>query len=262
MAKWLAADVPEWVVLLALAGGLPALMVILEARIHRWAPHWRRGEHNDATGIMLSSAAVIYSVAMGLCVVTLWEERNDAHQALEAEAMNLAAVAQGGRVFDSDVRDRIRRAVLSYNQEVLDAWPQRVSGESSPTVSAALDELVAIVAQLQPRTEAQRAYILDATTRLARATELRAQAVRLARDQQLPGTLWLSVVAGSVVVLALCLTCGIRDGTLRRVLVSGVAVTVGVNMFLAIELNYPFYGDVRVKPDSYRAVVADLQQPR
>jgi len=37
---------------------------------------------------------------------------------------------------------------------------------------------------------------------------------------------------------------------------------VGVNLFLAVELNYPFYGQVRVDPDSYRAVVADLQQPR
>jgi len=176
--------------------------------------------------------------------------------------MNLAAVAEGGRVFDVDVRDRIQRAVVVYNQDVLDDWPQRVRGETSPMVSAALDELVATVGQLQPRTEAQRAYVVDATNRLTRATELRAQAVRLARDQQLPDTLWVSVIAGSAVVLGLCLTTGIRDGTLRRVLVSAVAVTVGVNLFLTIELNYPFLGDIRVKPDSYQAVVSELRQSR
>jgi Protein of unknown function (DUF4239) len=262
MAKWLAAEAPEWLVLLVFAGGLPGLMLVFETWVHRWAPHWRRGEHNDATGIMLSSAAVVYSVAMGLCVVTLWEERNDASRAVEAEALNLAAVAEGGRVFDSPVRERIQRGVLDYNQDVLDSWPERIQGEASPTVSTALDDLVATVAALRPSTEAQRAYVTDATNRLARETELRALVVRLARDQQLPDTLWVSVLAGSAVVLALCLTCGIRDGALRRILVSGVAVTVGVNLFLVVELNYPFYGNVRVRPDSYQAVVADLRQSR
>jgi hypothetical protein len=262
VAKWLATSVPEWIVLGALAIGLPVLMLLLQTLVDRWAPHWRRGENNDATGIMLSIAAVVYSVAIGLCVVTLWEQRTEASRAIEAEAMNLAAVAEGSLVFDAPVPERIRDVVITYNRDVLAAWPQRVRGEASPVVSADLDELVSIVGQLAPRTEAQKAFILDATARLARATELRADAVRLARDQQLPDALWVSVIGGSVVVLALCLTCGIRDGALRRILLAGVAATVGVNFFLAIELNYPFCGSVSVQPDSYRAVVSALERSR
>jgi hypothetical protein len=262
MARWLASSVPEWVVLGVFAVGLPALMLLLQVLVHRWAPHWRRGEHNDATGIMLSIAAVVYSVAIGLCVVTLWEQRAEALRAVEAEAMNLAAVAEGSLVFDQPVQERIRDGVLAYNRDVLASWPQRIRGETSPVVSADLDELVSVVGQLTSRTEAQKAYILDALERLARATELRAEAVRLARDQQLPDVLWVSVIGGSVVVLLLCLTCGIRDGAVRRILLAGVAATVGVNFFLAIELNYPFCGSVSVRPDSYRAVVSALEESR
>jgi hypothetical protein len=262
VAKWLAASVPEWIVLLAFGFGLPALMLVLQRLVHRWAPHWRRGENNDATGIMLSVAAVVYSVAIGLCVVTLWGQRTDASRAVDAEAMNLAAVAEGSMVLDTPEHERIRDGVLAYNRDVVAAWPLRIRGEASPVVSADLDALVTTVGQLTPRTEAQKAYVHDAVARLARATELRAEAVRQAREQQLPSALWVSVIGGSVVVLSLCLTCGIRDGTLRRILLAGVAATVGVNLFLAIELNYPFFGSVSVGPDSYRSVVTALEGSR
>jgi len=62
------------------------------------------------------------------------------------------------------------------------------------------------------------------------------------------------------VVLALCLTCGVRDDVLRRVLLAGVAMTVGINLFLVVELNYPFHGSIRVKPDSFTEVLTRLEQ--
>jgi len=258
MARWLASDVPEWVSIVVFLVGLPALMLLLQALVHRAVPHWRRGEHNDAAGVMLSAAVVVYSVAIGLCVITLWEKLEDARGATAAEATNLLAVAEGSRVFAAPVQQRIRDGVIAYNRDVVDNWRQRVHGEGAVQVSDDLARLVETVGQLQPETEAQRAFVDDAVARLDRASELRATSLRLAHDQQLPDILWLAVLGGSVVVLALCLTCGVRDGVLRLVLMVGVAATVGINLFLVVELNYPFYGSVRVGPDSYTDVLTTL----
>jgi hypothetical protein len=98
----------------------------------------------------------------------------------------------------------------------------------------------------------------DAVARLTQQSELRFISVRLARDQQLPDIIWVAVLGGSVVVLALCLTFGVRDSMLRKILLTGVTATVGINLFLVIELNYPFYGAIRVGPDSYSDVVSLL----
>ena len=259
MARWLASEVPEWVSGLVLLGGLPALMLLLQAWVRRLRPQWERGVHNDAAGVMLSAAMVVYSVAVGLCVVTLWDKLDVAHSATEAEATNLAALAEGGRVFDSGVQERVRAGVIAYNQDVVDGWSLRVRGMPVPKVSADLDELVGTVAGLRPQTPAQRAFVDDAVARLDRATELRTVAVRLARDQQLPDILWVAVLGGSVVVLALCLTCGVRDGVLRSILLVGVTAAVCINLFLVVELNYPFYGSISIHPDSYQNVVESLK---
>jgi hypothetical protein len=259
MAKWLASEVPEWVCMVAFLVGLPGLMLLLQAGVRRIVPHWQRGRHNDVAGVMLSAAVVVYSVAIGLCVVTLWGKLDDAHRATEAEATNLAAMVESSRVFDTTVQDRIRAAVIAYNRDVVAGWAARIRGEPVPAVAADLDALTRIVASLTPETEAQRAFVDDAEGRLGRASTLRTVAVRLARDQQLPDILWVAVLGGSAVVLGLCLTCGVRDGVLRRVLLAGVAATVGINLLLVVELNYPFYGQIRVGPDSYVNVVAELR---
>lgn len=260
MARWLASEVPEWVSILAFLVGLPAFMLLLQVMVQRIMPQWQRGRHNDVAGVMLSAAVVVYSVAIGLCVVTLWGKLDDAHRATEAEATNLAALAESSHVFDTTVQDRIRTEVVAYNRDVIAGWALRIRGEPVATVKADLDALAGTVAGLSPTTEAQRAFVDDAVTRLARASELRAVAVRSARDQQLPGVLWIAVLGGSVVVLALCLTCGVRDGVLRRILLAGVAATVGINLFLVVELNYPFYGQICVGPDSYANVVTELER--
>jgi hypothetical protein len=258
MASWIAFNVPEWVSVIIFIGGLPALMLGLQ-RLVRWKfPHWESGEHNDAAGVMLSAAVVVYSVAIGLCVITLWGKLDEAKRATQAEATNLVAVAEGSRVFDAAVQDQIRSGVIAYNRDVVDLWSLRIRGEAQVQVAGDLDGLVSTVAQLQPQTQAQRAFVDDAVARLARESELRFISVRLARDQQLPDIIWVAVLGGSVVVLGLCLTFGVRDGMLRRILLTGVTATVGINLFLVLELNYPFYGDIRVGPDSYADVVSLL----
>jgi len=228
--------------------------------VHRRAPHWRSGENNDVAGIMLSAAVVVYSVAIGLCVVTLWEKLDEARRSTEAEATNLVAMVTGAQVFGTAVQDQIRAGVIDYNQAVVDSWPQLVLGDGSSVVRGDLAAMVTTVGGLQPRTEAQRAYVDDAMARLASAAELRATAVRLAQEKQLPDVFWVAVLGGSTIVLALSLTCGVRDRMMRRILLAGVTSTVGINLFLVIELNFPFLGQLSIGPDSYRDVIATLQQ--
>jgi hypothetical protein len=163
-------------------------------------------------------------------------------------------------VSGSPARSAIDAGVLAYNRDVLAGWELRVRGDTVPAAGSALDSLTASIGAVTPRTEAQEAFVHDAVRRLSRATELRAEAVRLAHDQQLPNVVWISVLTGSIVVLSLCVTCGIGDGMLRRVLVAGVAATIGVNVFLAVELNHPFDGGVRIEPESCQDVVAHLEQ--
>jgi hypothetical protein len=259
MARWLATHPPEWVLAIVALVALPALVVALQNLIAKKMPAWRTDANNDATVTLVSTSAVVYSIAVGLVVVTLWGRFDTIKQANEDEATNLLAVVQGSQVFAGEAGDAIRRQVLAYDRDVVANWDRRIRGREAARVGQDLDDLVATVRQLEPATEAQRAYVDDAVARLGRARELRHESVRLASEQQLPGILWLVVVGGSLVVVGMCLTCSIEDGALRQILLVGVTIVVALNVLLVIELNYPLYGDFRVGPDSFQSAIAELQ---
>jgi len=262
VARWLASDVPEWIAAALFLIVLPIVMVFVQIWVHRRVPRWRDGASNDVAGIMLSAAVVAYSIAVGLCVVTLWGKVDEARRATEAESTNLLALSGGAGVFGGAVQEQIRAGVIAYNRDVVDHWSQRIHGDASDAVRHDLSGLVTTVGALRPETDPQRAFVDNAVLRLSRAAELRATSVRLAQEQQLPDVLWIVVLGGSVIVLSLSLTCGVRDGTMRAILLAGVTATVGINLFLVTELNYPFYGDVAIGPDSYRSVITTLEQER
>jgi hypothetical protein len=262
VARWLAASVPEWAAAVCFLVLLPTVMVLVQIWVHRRFSRLRNGESNDVAGIMLSAAVVAYSIAVGLCVITLWGKVDDAQRTTEAEATNLLALAGGSGVFGTAVQEQIRAGVIAYNTDVVDHWSARIHGEASDAVRQDLGGLVTTVGALRPETEAQRAFVDNAVVRLGRAAELRAAAVDRAQEQQLPGVLWIAVLGGSVIVLGLSLTCGVRDSALQGILLAGLTVTVGINLFLVVELNYPFYGDIAIGPDSYQDVVTTLTQMR
>jgi hypothetical protein len=54
------------------------------------------------------------------------------------------------------------------------------------------------------------------------------------------------------------LLSGLESARLHYVMVAGLAAIIGTNLFLVVELNYPFAGDISVEPTSYRTVVKEL----
>lgn len=259
MAQWLATYPPEWLLGIIAIVVLPALMVALQAAIYRKIPAWRTGANNDATVSVISTSAVVYSIAVGLVVVTLWGRFDGIKQANEDEAANLVAVAEGSRVFADADSEPIRSQVVRYGRDVIGNWDNRVQGREIVQVGQDLDDLLTLVRRLSPGTEAQKAYVDDTVARLGRARELRYKAARLASEAQLPGLLWLSIVVGSLVVVGMCLICSVEDGALRQILLIGITMLVAVNVLLVIELNYPFYGEFKVGPDSFQRMLAELR---
>lgn len=260
MARWLATNLPEWLVGLVLLGGLPALMALVQTLLYRRLPHWRRGAHNDAGAIIVPTAALVYSVAVAFVVITLWDRYEEINTAHEEEATNLVALVHGSEVFDASISAQVRAQVLKYNEDVVAGWDGRIGGADTPQAHSDLDQLMATVRDLEPRTQAQTAYVDDAVQRLTRAVELRQRSLRLVGDEQLPGILWFAVMGGSVIVLGLCLTCGIDDGALRHILLIGVTMSIAINILLVIELNYPYHGDFAVGPESFEHAAAELRQ--
>jgi hypothetical protein len=256
---WLVRDVPAWLVCLVLLLGLPLLMLGLDVVLHRKLPHRRLSRHNVVTGVIVSIVGVAYGVMIGLCVVSLWEGLDDAEQTTRNEAANLAALVPGSRVFDEGTQHSIADAVIRYDDDVAGAWQGRIRGRPSPAVTADLQTLAAIVGALKPTTAAQQSFVDDAVGRIARGQELRQICLFEVDDQQMSGVMWMGVLASTTAILGLCLFFGVEDDVVRRVLLIMATAVIATNLFLVVQMNYPYYGSFAVSPHNYLETVQALR---
>jgi hypothetical protein len=70
--------------------------------------------------------------------------------------------------------------------------------------------------------------------------------------------MWIAILIASAITIMFALLFGLESARLHYVMVAGLAAIIGTNLFLVVELNYPFAGDSSVEPTSYRAVVQEL----
>lgn len=262
MELWLVRDVSAWLVGAVLVIGIPAVTLGLDILIHRTLPHRRLGRHNDVTGVIVSLVGVAYAIVIGLCVVSLWEGYTDAKGAVREEAASMTAIVPGSVVFDDQTRQVITDGVIRYEAALVTDWKARHAQGTERERTADLRELATTIGSLRPTTDAQRFFVNHAIDRIGRAEHYHHDSDAEADDSRMSPVMWFGVLISTGAVLTMCLFFGLDDGVVRRALLTVASTVIATNLFLIVEMNYPYYGSFAVTPDAYESVVVDLQQDR
>ena len=237
--------------------GLPLLVTGLQALIRRHFPVLRRRRHNDVAGFLLAVIGVIYAVSIGFILIDLHENRGEAKSTAQSEALTAMAIAQASQVMGEETRLGVTEHVVAYERAVIMSWPP---GEGVHGPAQALDRLIDEVAALRPAGAAQEAFVWEATRELMEIGVAHRELHLEAREGYLHPTVWASVLLSSAATLAFCLLFGLENARLHYLMVGGVAIVVAVNLFLIVQLNYPFKGDLAVEPDTHLMVIRTLER--
>jgi len=259
---WLVRDLPAWLVGALLIVGLPAVVLGMDLLIHRALPHQRLGPHNEVTGVIVSVVGVAYAIVIGLCVVSLWEGYTAAKDTSRDEAANLTALVPAGAVFDAQVQRKISDDVVRYETDIVTDWRARREQGAERRRTADLSEITATITTLQPTTESQRAFVREAIERIGRAEVYHHDSDAEADDQRMSDVMWFGVLLSTTAIVAMSLFFGLDDGAVRRILLVLASAVIATNLFLIIEMNYPYYGSFAVTPDAYEQVITDLRRDR
>jgi hypothetical protein len=259
MVKWMVDDVPAPLLCMLLLGMAGALAVGAQWTLRRRLPALTTGTHNEVAGFLVAVIGVVYAVVVGFAVVGLWEDRAEAVRTVGQEVSLVGGLPQGAEVFDAAVAAQVREGATAYAEAVVDSWPQLGDGRPSVATKRALDELFGTVSTLQPRTFVQQRYVDDALKELHLLDQNRRLRVFEAGEGRLPGLMWLATLLASALALGFCLLFGLESARLHYVMISGVAMFIGLNVFLLVQLSYPFSGDLSITPEAFHHAIRDLR---
>ena len=98
---------------------------------------------------------------------------------------------------------------------------------------------------------------MEALHKFNELTDLRRQRIDRINDS-LPGVLWIVVLVGGGLTIAVSYFFWIEDVRFHVLLLSMLSLFIALMIFLIAALDYPFRGEVSISADSYRTIITGV----
>ncbi|WP_158886868.1 DUF4239 domain-containing protein [Amycolatopsis anabasis] len=245
-------DLPNWllfvlfiVVALALAWGSVFLFRSRTAELFRGEDGESR---NSLLDLVLTGTGLFYGLLLGLIAAATYSTYSDAADTVASEATSIAALYRDVSGYPEPIRGQLRGDLEHYVHYVInDAWPAQRRGEI-PTEgvvlsSRMLDRLTAF----EPPTSGKEIVHAETFKQFNNFIEKRRERLN-AVTASLPTALWVVLVLGAVVNLALMAMLAVERLAAHLVVSGMFAFFVGMMIFLIAALDNPFLGEFSVEP--------------
>jgi hypothetical protein len=262
LGRWLIINVPPWLLLTGMIIAFAGSALILGRFLRNHAPVLKSGAHNDALRFVYSVIGLVYAFFVGFIVSGLWGEVSAADDLVQGEVAAAIQVARDRRVFDTADADRLRDSLMDYQKAVREEWPRAsVDGSSSVEADEAIKQLYSVVGNLQPRTDVQKIFMGSLVGNLEKMSNSRSERLIQANNHQgASWVLWVVVIATSVMVLGAAILFGIDNPRIYYWAVVTVGALVAVNMFLILDVSYPYLGSIATTPSPIHIGVSGLAE--
>jgi hypothetical protein len=217
-------------------------------------------EDSEFSGSMMQGILVFYGLAVALIAVSVWQTYSDTAKTISGEASALNAIYRDVTSYPEPIRSQLQQELREYTDQVIHgAWPLQERGKVPTAGIEHMTRFQSVLDTFEPATEGQK--ILHAET--LRAYNLVIQARRLRLDAVttgLPTVMWAVIVLGAFIGLTAAFFFKVEDVWLHGILVTLLAVFMGMIIFMILALDRPFRGDLGLPSDPYQLVYDQLMK--
>jgi hypothetical protein len=210
---------------------------------------------------MLQSIMVFYGLAVALIAVSVWQTYSDVAKIVSGEATALAALYRDVSSYPEPIRHELQQGLRDYTDDVIhQAWPLQQQGKIPSGGVERMNTFQSVLDKFEPATEGQK--LLHGET--LRAYNLLIQARRLRLDAVgtgLPMIMWAVVIVGAFIGLSASFFFKVEDARLHGILVTLLAIFMGLVIFMIFALDCPFQGDLAIRPAPYQLIYDQLMKP-
>ena len=218
------------------AGALAGLAFVLldRAAAKPFVPESARG------GPTLIVSGALFAVVLAFVTLAAFQTFNSAKAGAQTEAAALLDMARTAAVFPPSQRDRLRADLTCYGRAVVDQeWPAMRNGHASPLVDHWIGAYRAEFERLELRSPREQLSFQDLLNLANVRTAGRQQ--RLSQDTpSVPTPLWLAIVLGGCIVVALQLSLAGSGVRVHALLVAGLATLIAAGLLIIYVLDHPY----------------------
>lgn len=233
-------------ILLSLAG-----MYLVRRRI----PFTRLKENNEVAGFIYSMVGIVYAVLLGFLVVVVWERYSDTESSVHEEAVHISILLRDAEALPEAPRRQLQERLLTYAKSVVEQeWQTMANGQQNAATTEAYNHIWKAYYELQPQSEREKIFYQETIKGLGELSHSRRFRMLSSRSS-LPVALWVLLIGGGCIAVGFTYLFGIESARTQAFMVASLAGLIGFILFLIISLDYPFSGDLRIRPEAIKSVI-------
>jgi hypothetical protein len=218
--------------------------------------------HNDIVGFYLAAVTVFYGITLGLVAVGTWETYSEVENKVDHEAISVGALYRDISAYPDPVRSTLQNDLRTYTRQVIDVgWPMQQRGIVPNNASGALSDFQRDFMSFEPNTERQKIIAAEAYRAFNDLTEGRRARLNSVTDE-LPGPLWLVVIAGALLSIATTWFFHTASFKMHFWMTIMFSVLIGLLIYLVASLDNPYRGRVSVTPEPLERVYEQIMIPQ
>jgi Na+/proline symporter len=248
---------PLWISALILLGLGTALSMLGPLVVRRFVALEKIATNNEVAGFKFAAVGVLYAVLLAFAVIVVWQKYADADDSVAKEAAAAATLYHLSVGLNEAQGTAVRAALTNYLQSAIaDEWPAMDRGSASkPTWQALQSIYTALIGpEPQPGNTALMSEILYQLDVLTQARRVRL----VSAEGAVPDVVWAVLFGGAAVTIVFTFFFGTRN-LVAQVLMTGLlAFLIFSELMVAIAIDRPFTGSVKVGPQALEEVLADF----
>lgn len=252
-------DLPIWLVGILVVGGSAVVGIVLVYGLDPFVKRHRGEEYNSVVSDGFQAVGTIYAIVTGLLVFGVYTTFDEASQQSADEASTLVLMYRNAQHFPQPQKDQAQQAVVAYIHSVIDdEWPALADGQGSPATSQAIDRLFNVYGPMEPTAQWSDQYT-SSVSHLDEVVKLRNQLIDHSTDS-LPPIYWFLLFTGGFVTILYLALAYVESRAMHAMAVGLMAVMLGLVIFLLLEVNHPFRGQIAVSPANFENALTAISQ--
>lgn len=210
--------------------------------------------HHSAGEAMMGVVGTLFSVLLGFMVASAMERYHDAQMHNEQEASTLATIFRLSRGFSDIDRPRMLALCREYVGEVIEAeWPLMEKRQRVNHGWDCYQRLWEAAVSVFPENDRQSNLQQGLVSAMQELGEHRRARILLSQSD-LPLSLWLIVIFGAFITIALSYIFASQHPKVQNFLITLVATALALNVWLLAAYSHPYSGELGLKPSMFLLV--------
>ncbi|HMQ69443.1 MAG TPA: DUF4239 domain-containing protein [Ignavibacteria bacterium] len=216
-------------------------------------------ENHEVGGFLFNALGLIYAVLIAFVVYASWQEYNTAQEICDKEANLMLDLYLNVDGLPEQYRTQIKENVILYLRKVIDDdWPLLDEDKRNPETRQILLDIWKIYVNMDSLdTEKEKIFYTVSVSRLDEITEYSRLRI-LSGQNHIPVVIWTVILIGAFTSVGFSLFFGTRNVKVQAAMTSLFALTNAIIIVLILNLDHPYTGDIKIRPDPFEEVLENI----